>query len=404
VTERLVLELAVVIVASAALAVAANYLRQPLIVAYLAAGVLFGPHSPVPPLRLISQVEFVRGTGGLGLVLLLFLLGLVLHPGRLLQIFRQASLVTLCSATTFFLVGVGVALGASYVAPRMYDLSFGQSLFIGCTTAFSSTLLVVKLLPTRRLHESAVGTLAIGVLIVEDILAIVILVVMAALSFAGAPATGLGLVERLLLGVGMLAAAFPVERYLLERILRRTEKFPELTFVVSLAWCLALAEGAESLGFSREIGAFVAGLALARSPGSLYIWEKVVPVRDFFIVLLFFSLGAMVDARSADLLPVVLLGGFLALILVLLKPYLFRFALRAARADRALAEEAGWRLGQCSEFGLVIAFLARSQGLIGDQAFHLILVTTLLSFLVSTYVVVLKYPSPLGVSAKLQER
>jgi Kef-type K+ transport system membrane component KefB len=403
VTERLILELAVVMIASAALAVAAHYLRQPLIVAYLAAGLLFGPHSPVPPLRLISQVEFVRGTGGLGLVLLLFLLGLVLHPGRLLRIFRQASLVTLFSATTFFLVGVGVAAGAAHLAPGTYDLGFGQALFIGCTTAFSSTLLVVKLLPTRRLHESAVGTLAIGVLIVEDVLAIAILVVMAAASFGGT-GSALGIGWRLVLGVGMLAAAFPAERYLLERVLRRTDKYPELTFVVSLAWCFALAEGAELLGFSREIGAFVAGLALARSPVSLYIWEKVVPVRDFFTVLLFFSLGAMVDARSAAFGPVVLLGGLLALVLALLKPYLFRFALRAARAERALAEEAGWRLGQCSEFGLVIAFLARSQGLIGEQAFHLILVTTLLSFVVSTYIVVLKYPSPLGVTARLRER
>lgn len=137
---------------------------------------------------------------------------------------------------------------------------------------------------------------------------------------------------------------------------------------------------------------------------SLYIWEKVVPVRDFFIVLLFFSLGAMVDTRSSDLGPVLLLSGLLALILVLLKPYLFQFALRVARAEPALAEEAGWRLGQCSEFGLVIAFLAQSQGLIGTQAFDLILVTTLLSFLASTYIVVLKYPSPLGVTSRMQER
>jgi len=403
VTEQLILELAVVMIASAGLAVAAHYLRQPLIVAYLAAGVLFGPNSPVPALRLVSQVEFVQGTGGLGLVLLLFLLGLVLHPGRLLRIFRQASLVTLCSASVFFLVGVGVTVAVTRLAPGTYDLTLGQALFIGCTTAFSSTLLVVKLLPTRRLHESAVGTLAIGVLIVQDVLAIVILLVMAAVSFGGA-GPGLGIGWRLALGVGMLGAAFPVERYLLSRLMRRIDKYPELMFVVSLAWCFALAAGADLLGFSREIGAFVAGLALARSPVSLYIWEKVVPVRDFFIVLLFFSLGAMVDTRSSDLGPVLLLSGLLALILVLLKPYLFQFALRVARAEPALAEEAGWRLGQCSEFGLVIAFLARSQGLIGTQAFDLILVTTLLSFLASTYIVVLKYPSPLGVTSRMQER
>ena len=400
-TERLILELSVVIVGASLLAVAAQLLRQPLIVAYIAAGFLLGPHSPVPALRLVQEADFIRGAGGLGLVLLLFLLGIVLHPGRLLRIFRQASLVTLCSSSTFFVAGLGVTVGVMALAPKTFGLTLGQALFIGCTTAFSSTLLVVKLLPTRRLHESAVGTLAIGVLIVQDLLAIMILVVMASVSMASGGASA-GLAWRLPAGLGMLVAAFPAEQYGLRRLMRRIETFPELLFIVSVAWCLALSEGAEQLGFSREIGAFVAGLALARSPVSLYIWEKVSPLRDFFVVLLFFSLGALVEV-NAGMVPVLLLAALLALVFVLLKPYLFRLFLRLFKTPRALAEEAGWRLGQCSEFGLVIAFLARAQGLIGREAFDLILIATLLSFLVSTYVVVLKYPTPLGVSERLHQ-
>ena len=400
-TETFILELAVVVAGAATLAMAAHFLRQPLIVAYIVAGFLIGPHSPIPAARLVQQVDFIRGVGGLGLVFLLFLLGLVLHPDRLWKIFRQASLVTLCSATTFFLAGFGLTVAVVALAPMAYDLTPVQMIFIGFTTAFSSTLLVVKLLPTRRLHESAVGTQAIGILIVEDVLAIAVLLGMAALAQTET-GTVAGVWWRLPLGLAMLAAAFPIERYGLRPLMRRIETFPELLFVLSLAWCLALAEGAGSLGFSREIGAFVAGLALARNPLSLYIWEKVAPLRDFFVVLLFFSLGALVDIRR-QMMPAVLLAAFLAIVLVLLKPYVFRLILRAFRTDRALAEETGWRLGQCSEFGLIIAFLARQQNLIGHQAFEIILMATLFSFLVSTYVVVLKYPSPLGISPAMHQ-
>lgn len=399
-TEQLILELAMVIVTAAALAVVAHFSRQPLFVAYIAAGIVFGPHSPVPALRLVTQSEFIRGTGELGLVLLLFLLGIVLHPGRLLQVFRQASLVTLCTSSVFFLVGFGVTEGVARLAPEAFPLTLLEKVFIGCAMAFSSTLLVVKLLPTRRLHESEVGTLAIGILIFGDLLAIGVLLAMGA-GHAGAG--GSSAAWRLPLGVAMLASAFVIEPYGLRRLMRHAQGYPELLFVISLGWCLLLAEGADHIGFSREVGAFVAGLALARSPLRLYIWEKVSPLRDFFIVLLFFSLGALVNLESDELVGVVLLAALLALVLVLAKPYLFRLALRISGARPALASEAGWRLGQTSEFGLVIAFLALDQGLIGRMAFELILIVMLLSFLVSTYVVVLKYPSPLGVTEAMHQ-
>ena len=127
----------------------------------------------------------------------------------------------------------------------------------------------------------------------------------------------------------------------------------------------------------------------------------MAPLRDFFIVLLFFSLGALVNV--ADMLAVLPLAAGLALVLAILKPRLFRAAFRIEDTPRALAREAGWRLGQSSEFALVIAFLALQLGHIGQTAFELILVTTLLSFIISTYVVVLKYPTPLGVSEGLRQ-
>jgi len=398
-SDGLILELAVVMIGAAALAVLAGVARQPIIIAYVLAGVLFGPHSPWPVLRMVQHIDFIRNAGALGLVLLLFLLGMVLHPDRLLKMFRQASLTTLATSVAFFGIGFAAVAGVSAAAPAVYPLTAIEAVYVGFAVAFSSTLLVVKLLPTRRLHESAVGTMAIGILIVQDALAILVLMVMA--FWTAAKGGDTGVYWKVPLGLGMLAAAFPVEQYVLRRLMRKVETYPELLLVLSLAWCLLFAEGARGLGFSREIGAFVAGLAIARSPISLYIWEKVAPLRDFFIVLLFFSLGALVNV--ADMLAVLPLAAGLALALAVLKPRLFRAALRIEGAPRALAREAGWRLGQSSEFALVIAFLALKLGHIGQTAFELILVTTLLSFIISTYVVVLKYPTPLGVSEGLRQ-
>jgi Kef-type K+ transport system membrane component KefB len=257
----------------------------------------------------------------------------------------------------------------------------------------------VKLLPTRRLHESEVGNVAIGILIMQDALAILILFAMSARESVGHG--GSAVYWQVPAGLAMLAAAFPVEQYVLRPLMRRVEGHPEMLLVLSLAWCLLMAEGAANLGFSRAIAAFVAGLTLARSPVSLYIWEKVAPLRDFFIVLLFFSLGAMVNV--ADVMPVLPLAAFVALLLAIVKPYLFRGALRMVRTKHALATEAAWRLGQSSEFALVIAMLAVRLGHISRATFELILVMTLLSFVVSTYLVVLRYPTPLGVSSRLRQ-
>jgi Kef-type K+ transport system membrane component KefB len=397
--ESLILELAVVIVAAAVLAVLADLARQPILIAYIAAGLAFGPHSPWPALALVRHTDFIEGAGALGLVLLLFLLGIVLHPDRLVNMFRRASLITLGTSAVFFAIGFGAAEAVSALAPVAFPLTLAEAFYIGCAAAFSSTLLVVKLLPTRRLHESAVGTLAIGILIVQDVLAIGILIAMGA--GAAAARAEAAVYWQVPLGIAMLAAAFPAEQYALRPLMRKAEAYPELLLVLALAWCLLLAEGSRHLGFSREIGAFVAGLTLARSPVSLYIWEKVAPLRDFFIILLFFSLGARVDV--VGMLPALPLAAVLAMVLALVKPYLFSAVLRVAGTESALAREAGWRLGQSSEFAFVIGLLALVQGFIGQAAFDVILLATLISLVLSTYLVVLKYPTPLGVSEDLRQ-
>jgi len=154
------------------------------------------------------------------------------------------------------------------------------------------------------------------------------------------------------------------------------------------------------MGLSAEIGAFIAGVTLASSPIALFIAESLKPLRDFFLVLFFFSLGAGFDLGMIEevLLPAVLL----AAALMLAKPVVFRYLLQRTGESEQRSREVGYRLGQMSEFSLLLAVLAADLHVIGNQASYLIQLATLLTFLVSSYLVVLRFPTPIAVSDELR--
>ncbi|MBT7369910.1 MAG: cation:proton antiporter, partial [Gammaproteobacteria bacterium] len=160
------------------------------------------------------------------------------------------------------------------------------------------------------------------------------------------------------------------------------------------------AEISELAGLSLEIGAFVAGVTIATSPIAMYIADHLKPLRDFFLVLFFFSIGA---GFNMDLLgQVVVPAVVLATVVLVVKPVVFRFLLHGMSETNALGWETGFRLGQISEFSLLIAFIATAEQLIGEHASHLIQATAILTFLGSSYLVVFRYPTPIAVSDKLR--
>ena len=154
------------------------------------------------------------------------------------------------------------------------------------------------------------------------------------------------------------------------------------------------------MGLSHEIGAFVAGVALARSPVATFIAESLKPLRDFFLVMFFFALGAgfPIPMLSEVALPATCLGGAM----LVMKPVVFRWLLRRECETRRLSMEIGVRLGQLSEFSLLIAVIASSGGVIGPNAAYTIHTATLLTFIVSSYVIMLRYPTPIAVTEALR--
>ena len=235
-------------------------------------------------------------------------------------------------------------------------------------------------------------------LLLQDLIAIVILLVLHGLGGGQSGWQGITLLTLSL--PGFMLFAFGFSRFVLTRLLSRFDTIQEYIFLLAIGWCLGMAELSEALRLSPEIGAFIAGVAVATEPISRFIAESLRPLRDFFLVVFFFSLGAGFDLSAMGaVLPA---ATVLAAISLVVKPLVFKRLWVYEGEKPALAGEVGVRLGQISEFSLLIAVLAMQSALVSRQASDLIQLATLMTFFVSSYYIVLRYPTPIAVSDRLR--
>ena len=371
---------------AAVLSTIALYTRQSMMVAYILLGMLLGPYG----LAFMKDSTLVNNVGDVGIIFLLFLLGLHLPPQKLMHMMKQVSWIGISSSVLFLLTGFGVGWS--------FGFSTIQCWVIGASVMFSSTIIGIKLLPTTVLHHRHTGELMISVLLFQDLLAIAVL-----LLLHGAGGHGVGFREISLIFIGMLGVigvAYLFERFVLLRLYSKFDRIREYIFMLALAWCLGMAQLAGYFGLSYEIGAFIAGVMLASSPISLYIAESLKPLRDFFLVLFFFSVGA--GFNFAYLSQIIIPAAILAALIVILKPVVYRYLLNTVSESNQVSWEVGFRLGQASEFSLIIAFVALESGLIGEKVTYLIQATTILTFVVSCYFVVMRYPTPVALTDRLR--
>lgn len=357
-----------------------------MLVAYILLGMLIGPSA----LGLVNDVELLRDLSHVGIVFLLFLLGLNLHPQDLWRLLGKATFVTLGSSLLFALLGG--------ITATLFGYNLVDSLVIGAALMFSSTIIGLKLLPSTVLHHQHTGEIIISVLLLQDLIAILIMLVLHGMAGASAGWEHATLVTLALPAVLIFAFAF--SRYVLTRLLARFDTIQEYIFLLAIGWCLGMAELAQALGLSAEIGAFIAGIAVATEPISRFIAERLKPLRDFFLVVFFFSLGAGLEFSAMQtVLPAAIV---LALISLVLKPPVFKLLWVRQGETAATSAEVGARLGQISEFSLLIAVLATQHAVISMQASYLIQLATLITFIVSSYFIVLRYPTPMAVSDRLR--
>lgn len=364
------------------------YTKQSLLVAYILLGAILGPWG----FGLVSDVSTVQQVGDMGIVFLLFLLGLHLQPQNLVHMLKKITWIAVASSLVFALI--------AFFIGQWFGLNTMESAVLGAAMMFSSTIIGLKLLPTTILHHQHTGEVMISVLLLQDVIAIVVLI----LINGAQQGSGLSLDDLALVGIALpllTLFAFLAERYILVKLLARFDRTQEYVFLLSIGWCMGLSVLAQVLGLSEDIGAFVAGVALASSPISLYIAESLKPLRDFFLVMFFFSIGATFN--FGYIAQVVIPACILATLMLVIKPVFFSYLLKKAGEKKSVSKEVGLRLGQASEFSLLVASVGLSTKLISEVAANLIQATTILTFIVSSYLVVLKYPTPIALSDKMRK-
>ena len=360
--------------------------RQSLLVAYILLGAILGPWG----FGLVNDSNLIKQTGDIGIIFLLFLLGLHLHPQDLFHSLKKMSWITFVSSTIFLIVG--------FIIGYVFHFNGMECLIIGITMMFSSTIIGLKLLPTTILHHQHTGELMISILLLQDLIAIAALLFLQIFSDKQISTN-----EIILVIAGLpilLLIAYIFEKYLLAKLLMKFDKIHEYIFILSIGWCLCLAELSHQLGLSEEIGAFIAGVALATHPISLYIAESLKPLRDFFLVMFFFTIGA---SFNFTFLPEVAIPAFIiALFMLVIKPYTFGWLLHRSGETKSVGFEVGVRLGQISEFSLLVVYLALQTHLVSEKTSYMVQAATILTFFVSSYWVVLRYPTPIAASDKLR--
>lgn len=372
-------QISLVLAITAVIAVIMRVLRQPLIMSYIITGIIVGPSV----LNLVHNNDVFHSFAELGITLLLFIIGLGLNIG-VIKSLGKVSVVT--AAAILSSVGL-IGFAASYF---MLGFDLTTSVIIGVALFFSSTIIILKVLSDNKELSRLYGQIAIGVILVDDIVATLALVAVTAMgtnSGLGFDTIGILVLKAVGLGVGL---AF-VGTKIMPKVTRLFAKSQELLFVFSIAWGLLIATIFDVAGFSHEVGALFAGVAIAGLPYATEIAAKLKPLRDFFIVIFFVTLGEVFTfgALKESLVPALVLS----LIVMVGKPLFVLIALGIQRYTKLTSFKAAIHLSQISEFSIILVILAASYQLVPANAVATITFVALITIGISTYL--MKYDDQL---------
>lgn len=350
--------------------VAATLLRQPLLVGLLAAGVAVGPQA----LGLVSHRDEIELLGEIGISLLLFVVGLKLDP----RIVRRLGPVVLAAGSVQVVL---TAAGALAIA-RSFGVDWVPALYLAAAMAFSSTVIVVKLLTDRRELEDLHGRISLGILIVQDLFVVLLMILLAAIQPGEGRHLGLQFLLVAVRGLTLVAAVVVLTRFVVPAATHLLARSGELLVIASVAWAVALAAVAEGLGFSTEVGAFIAGVSLASSPYREAISGRLSTLRDFLLVFFFIDLGASLELGGlADLGLVAALSVFVLVV----KPLIVAVVSTLLGFRARVGTRSGLTLAQISEFSLILAALGVGLGHIDPRTVGVVTGVALVTITASTY-------------------
>ncbi|GAA3965407.1 cation:proton antiporter family protein [Allohahella marinimesophila] len=372
--ESVFVQVGVIVGIAAMGGVLAQWLRQPLIVAFIAVGILLGPSV----LGLVSHSSEIELFARLGIALLLFVVGLKLD----LHIIRTVGPVALASG----LGQVVFTSVAGYLIALLLGMSSITAIYVAVALTFSSTIIIVKLLSDKREVDSLHGRIAVGFLIVQDIVVVLVMIGLTAFGKAGGDFhLGWEALKILLKGAGMILSVALLMRYVLPWLLQRLAHSSELLMLFAIAWALLGAAAGDALGFSKEVGAFLAGISIASTPYREQVAARLVSLRDFLLLFFFIELGATLDLSMLG----AQLGAAIVFSLFVLigNPLIVMVIMGFMGYRKRTSFLAGLTVAQISEFSLILAALGLSLGHLLPETVGLITLVGLITISVSTYMI-----------------
>ncbi len=370
-TGNVFVEITLVLLVAVIVAGIMRLLKQPLIIGYIATGILVSPYL----LHIIRSIHEFETFAEIGVALLLFLVGLHLNPNSIRDV-GKISLIT----------GLGQVLFTSvigFLISRLLGFDVITSVYIAIALTFSSTIIIMKLLSDKKDMDTLYGRIAIGFLIVQDLVAVLILIVISSLSIGGDPL--IVMTEALIKGVTLLIILYFIGKLLLPRITHGIAKSQEFLLFFSIAWCLIVASSFLLMGFSIEVGALLAGMALSMSPYRFEISSKLKPLRDFFIIMFFVVLGSQLVFTNITefILPVIIFSVFI----LIGNPLIVIILMGALGYTKRNGFMAGLTVAQISEFSLILIALGLSVGHLSAEILSLVTFIGIITIAGSTYMI-----------------
>jgi Kef-type K+ transport system membrane component KefB len=369
------IELSIVIIIATLVSVVMKLFKQPLVVGYILSGIIAGPYV----LGVLQSVEQIEIFSKIGISILLFIVGLALSP----KIIREVGKVSL-------ITGLGQVVFTSIIGFFIcLYLGFGvvESLLIAIAITFSSTIIVLKLLSDRGDSNKLYGRVATGFLLVQDVVATIVLLIVSTLGSEVAVGSSviMTLLFTFLKGLVMTLVLFYVGKRILPRLSPFFASSQEFLFLFALAWGFGMSTLFYLIGFSIEIGALIAGIALSLSPFSYEISSKMKPLRDFFILLFFILLGGSLTVSDVSQLAISSI--VLSFFILIGNPLIVYLLMSAEGFKSRTSFQAGLTVAQISEFSLILMTMALSLGLVSKEAMSLVTVVGLITIAGSTYLI-----------------
>ena len=367
--EEVLLSISLIIGLAALATIIARIIRQPPIIAYIVAGILAGPLF----FNIITGAsDMIQLLAHIGVSFLLFIVGLNLD----LRVFKEVGWTSIFAGSAQIvitaLVGFFIAIGLG--------LNNLTAVYLGIVLAFSSTVIVVKILSDKKEMDTLHGRISLGILIVQDLVAAIALMLVPLLTNNG---NIISIISRFGFAVLLIVVIFLFSHFVLNRFMNYLAKSQETLFLFGIAWALVLATIFYKQGFSLEIGALIAGMSLASSKYNLDLGGKIKPLRDFFIVLFFVFFGSQLAGPIT--LRLIEMAIIFSLFIIIIKPIIVMFVLRAFGYKKKINFLTGLNMAQISEFSLIVILLGLSLNQLNREIISLVVLIALITITVSSY-------------------